>query len=119
MKFLDLNGLKQVLKRVVKYDKDSQSDVSLSTLSAQKVKASFIQPKNGTASDPIIALSNTDIAFKVGAFQYRINTDGLKVFNDNVLEKEFPEEFSKLKSQNLFLILASILHTLKEKGIMQ
>lgn len=76
MKFLDLNGLKQVLKRVVKYDKGSTTNITVGKLSV-----SSIMP--------------------------------------DISGSEFPEEFSKLRSQNLFLTIASILHTLKEKGIMQ
>lgn len=52
-------------------------------------------------------------------FNFTITSSGLKIERNPTLEKKFPEEFSKLKSQDLFLAVASILHTLKEKGIMQ
>lgn len=120
MKFLDLNGLKHLLKRVVKYDKGSTSDVTVSKLSVSKIIVNTSGSDIPEVYVPYIYYPDLNI-MNIGTpdSNFSITSSGLTLERNPTLEKKFPEEFSKLRSQDLFLTVASILHTLKEKGIMQ
>lgn len=120
MKFLDLNGLKHLLKRLVKYDKGSTTNVTVSKLSVSSIMPNISGSDIPEVYVPYIIYPDLDIMM-IGTldFNFTITSSGLKIGRNPTLEKKFPEEFSKLKSQDLFLTVASILHTLKEKGIMQ
>lgn len=120
MKFLDLNGLKHLLKRLVKYDKGSTTNVTVSKLSVGMIMPDTSGSDIPEVYVPYIEYPDLNIMI-IGTpdSNFSISSSGLKSERNPTLEKKFPEEFSKLRSQDLFLTVASILHTLKEKGIMQ
>lgn len=120
MKFLDLNGLKHLLKKIVKYDNGTSDISNINALSVNKIKTTYVQNKNtsGTAPAYIIFPDPSTIGFKAGDIRIDINpTDGLVLKADPVLEDLFPEEIATIEQQGLFLTLASILYDLKDKGI--
>lgn len=120
MKFLDLNGLKHLLKKIVKYDNGTSNISHINALSVNAIKTTYVQNKNtsGTAPAYITFPDPSTIGFKAGDIRIEINpTDGLVLKADPVLEDLFPEEIATIEQQGLFLTLASILHDLKDKGI--
>lgn len=119
MKFLDLNGLKHLLKRVVKYDKGSTSNVTVSTLYIDSLKP---HPSENIPEKYVPSITFPDIgimSFGTSDCTLFIDNNGLHAGYNPELYKQFPLEGSTLRDKDLFLVVASILHTLKEKGIMQ
>lgn len=118
MKFLDLNGLKHLLGKVVKYDKGTSNVSGINNLSVNKIGAS-----DYTSASIIFSATDTDnIKFKTGNMQIEFSSMedvGLHLVSYPLIESAYPEEFNTLKYTDLFWTIANILHTLKEKGIMQ
>lgn len=123
MKFLDLNGLKHLLGKIVKYDKGTSNVSNIINLTVNKIRTTFIQHKGTSGTAPVFISfpdSNT-IDFKAGdiIISLEANDNGLHLVSHPLLESLFPEEAETLKSGDLFITIAEILFTLKEKGIME
>ena len=124
MKFLDLNGLKHLLGKIVKYDKGTSDVSGIDNLTVNKIRPTYIQPKAalGTAQVSIVFPYKDTIDFKAGKMQIRYSTNELSGFHLEsypILEKVFPEEFKTLNTNDLFYVIADLLYTLKEKGIIE
>lgn len=122
MKFLDLKGLKHLLGKLVKYDIGTSDVSNIQNLKVNRIRTTYIQNRNtpNSASTYIIFPEANTIGFKAGDIRIEMNpTDGLVLGADPVLESLYPEEVATLQQQGLYLTLADILYTLKEKGIMQ
>ena len=122
MKFLDLNGLKHLLGKIVKYDKGTSNVSNINDLTVNnKIKTEYIQFKGTVSQAHILFPDSKSIIFEVGdiVLNMEANTSGLHLKKHPLLEKLYPEEAETLKTVDLFLTIADILSTLKEKGIMQ
>lgn len=127
MKFLDLNGLKHLLGKIVKYDKGTSNVSNIYNLKVDnRIGTTFIQrgdPSNNLDTYMAFPESRT-IIIKAGDLQLKLFSDNknkqdLFLASNPFLEKVFPEEAKTLKSNGVFYIIADILSTLKEKGIME
>ena len=123
MKFLDLNGLKHLLGKIVKYDKGTTNVSNLSNLTVDnKIKTLVIQSKAGQVAHSYIVFSDVNTMNFIGGditLAMEANKMGLHLKKHPLLEKIYPEEAQTLKDSDLFLTIADILSTLKEKGIME
>ncbi len=126
MKFLDLNGLKHLLGKIVKYDKGTSDVSTIHNLKVDnKIGTTRIQrgdPANYLNTYIDFSKTNT-LVFKAGDLELNLFSDNknrqdLFIIRDPFLEKIFPEEASTIKSNGVFCTIAEILNTLKEKGIM-
>lgn len=127
MKLLDLNGLKRLLGKIVKYDTGTSNVSNIYNLKVDnRIGTTFIQrgdPSNNLDTYMAFSASRT-IIIKAGDLQLKLFSDNknkqdLFLASNPFLEKLFPEEAKTLKSDGVFYIIANILYTLKEKGIMQ
>ena len=127
MKFLDLNGLKHLLGKMLKYDTGTSNVSNIYNLKVDnKIGTTRIQrgdPANYLNTYIDFSKTNT-LVFKAGDLELNLFSDNknrqdLFIIRDPFLEKVFPEEASTIKSNGVFLTIAEILNTLKEKGIMQ
>lgn len=123
MKFLDLNGLKHLLGKIVKYDKGTSNVSTISNLTVDnKIKTSSIQSKAGQTAHSYIVFPNVNTMYFIGgdiSLAMEANRSGLHLEKHPLLEKLYPEEAQTLKDVDLFITIADILSTLKEKGIME
>lgn len=123
MKFLDLNGLKHLLGKIVKYDKGTSNVSNITNLTVNKIRTTFIQHKgtSGTAPAFIAFLDPNTIGFKAGDISITLEAtdNGLHLTSHPLLESLYPEEAETLKNNDLFITIADILFTLKDKGIME
>lgn len=122
MKFLDLNGLKHLLGKIVKYDKGTSNVSNISNLTVDKIKTLSIQSKDEQVAHSYIAFPNVNTMNFIGGditLAMEANVKGLHLTKHPLLEKSYPEEAKKLKETDLFIIIADILSTLKEKGIIE
>lgn len=123
MKFLDLNGLKHLLGKIVKYDKGTSNVSNIINLTVNKIRTTFIQHKgtSGTAPAFIAFPDPNTIGFKAGDIQISLESgdNGLHLVSHPLLESIFPEETETLKNDDLFITIAGMLHDLKEKGIIE
>ena len=123
MRFLDLNALKHLLGKIVKYDKGTTNVSNIDKLTVdRKIKTSSIQSNAEEVPYSYIAFPNVNTMNFIGGkitLAMEANTNGLHLVKHPVLEKLHPEEAQTLKDSDLFLIIADILSTLKEKGIME
>ena len=122
MKFLNLNGLKYLLGKIVKYDKGTYNVSNINVLSVDKINTTYVQNKDasGVASTSIIFPDTDTISFKANDVVMEINSrDGIALKAFPELKSLFPEEFDTLKHLGLFLTLANLLHELKGKGIIE
>ena len=126
MKFLDLNGLKHLLGKMLKYDTGTSNVSNIYNLKVDnKIGTTRIQrgdPANYLNTYIDFSKTNT-LVFKAGdlvlnLFSDNKNRQDLFIIRDPFLEKIFPEEASTIKSNGVFCTIAEILNTLKEKGIM-
>ena len=126
MKFLDLNGLKHLLGKIVKYDTGTSSVSNIYNLKVDnRIGTTFIQrgdPSNNLDTYMAFPASRT-ILIQAGDLQLKLFSDNrhkqdLFLSSSPFLEMLFPEEVKTLKSYGVFYTIASILNTLKEKGIM-
>ena len=126
MKFLDLNGLKQLLRKIVKYDTGTSNVSNIYNLKVDnRIGTTRIQrgdPANYLNTYIDFSKTNT-LVFKAGDLELNLFSDNknrqdLFIIRDPFLEKIFPEEASTIKSNGVFCTIAEILNTLKEKGIM-
>ena len=126
MKFLDLNGLKHLLGKMLKYDTGTSNVSNIYNLKVDnKIGTTRIQrgdPANYLNTYIDFSKTNT-LVFKAGDLELNLFSDNknrqdLFIIRDPFLEKVFPEEASTIKSNGVFLTIAEILNTLKEKGIM-
>lgn len=122
MKFLDLNGLKHLLGKIVKYDKGTSNISTISNLTVDnKIKTLSIQSKAGQIAYSYIVFPNVNTMDFIGGditLAMEANRSGLHLEKHPLLEKLYPEEAQTLKETDLFITIADILSTLKEKGIM-
>lgn len=122
MKFLDLNGLKHLLGKIVKYDKGTSNISTISNLTVDnKIKTLSIQSKAGQIAHSYIVFPNVNTMDFIGGditLAMEANRSGLHLEKHPLLEKLYPEEAQTLKKTDLFITIADILSTLKEKGIM-
>lgn len=122
MKFLDLNGLKDLLGKIVKYDKGTSNVSTISNLTVDsKIKTLSIQSKAGQIAHSYIVFPNVNTMDFIGGditLTMEDNKSGLHLKKHPLLEKLYPEEAQTLKDIDLFITIADILSTLKEKGIM-
>lgn len=122
MKFLDLNGLKHLLGKIVKYDKGTSNISTISNLTVDnKIKTLSIQSKAGQIAQSYIVFPNVNTMYFIGGditLAMEANRSGLHLEKHPLLEKLYPEEAQTLKETDLFITIADILSTLKEKGIM-
>lgn len=122
MKFLDLNGLKHLLGKIVKYDKGTSNISTISNLTVDnKIKTLSIQSKAGPIAHSYIVFPNVNTMDFIGGditLAMEANRSGLHLEKHPLLEKLYPEEAQTLKETDLFITIADILSTLKEKGIM-
>lgn len=122
MKFLDLNGLKHLLGKIVKYDKGTSNISTISNLTVDnKIKTLSIQSKAGQIARSYIVFPNVNTMDFIGGditLAMEANRSGLHLEKHPLLEKLYPEEAQTLKETDLFITIADILSTLKEKGIM-
>lgn len=122
MKFLDLNGLKHLLGKIVKYDKGTSNISTISNLTVDnKIKTLSIQSKAGQIANSYIVFPNVNTMDFIGGditLAMEANRSGLHLEKHPLLEKLYPEEAQTLKETDLFITIADILSTLKEKGIM-
>lgn len=123
MKFLDLNGLKHLLGKLVKYDKGGSDVSNINNLAVNKIKTTYIQAKGASGTAPVFILfpdSNT-IVFKAGDIKIALDTtgQGLHLIEHPLLESLYPEETKTFKENDLFITLASILYDLRDKGIVE
>lgn len=123
MKFLDLNGLKHLLGKIVKYDKGTTNVSNIFNLTVDnKIKALTIQSKDGQAAHSYIVFPNVNTMEFIGGdiiLVMEANIRGLHLKKHPLLEKLYPEEAQSLKDTDLFITIADILSTLKKKGIME
>lgn len=123
MKFLDLNGLKHLLGKLVKYDKGSSDVSNINNLAVNKIKTTYIQPKGAPGTAPVFILfpDNNNIIFKAGEIKIALDTteQGLHLVEHPLLESLYSEEAKTFKEKDLFITLADILYTLKDKGIVE
>ena len=123
MKFLDLNGLKHLLEKIVKYDKGTTNVSNIFNLTADnKIKTLILQSKGADVAHSYISFPNANIMYFHGGdidLAMEANKMGLHLKRHPLLEKLYPEEAQTLKDSDLFLTIADILSTLKEKGIME
>lgn len=126
MKFLDLNGLKHLLGKMLKYDTGTSNVSNIYNLKVDnKIGTTRIQrgdPANYLNTYIDFSKTNT-LVFKAGDLELKLFSDNknrqdLFIIRDPFLEKIFPEEASTIKSNGVFCTIAEILNTLKEKGIM-
>ena len=126
MKFLDLNGLKHLLGKMLKYDTGTSNVSNIYNLKVDnKIGTTRIQrgdPANYLNTYIDFSKTNT-LVFKAGDLELNLFSDNknrqdLFIIRDPFLEKIFPEEASIIKSNGVFCTIAEILNTLKEKGIM-
>lgn len=122
MKFLDLNGLKHLLGKIVKYDKGTSNISTISNLTVDnKIKTLSIQSKAGQIAYSYIVFPNVNTMDFIGGditLAMEANRSGLHLEKHPLLEKLYPEEAQTLKETDLFITIADILSKLKEKGIM-
>lgn len=122
MKFLDLNGLKHLLGKIVKYDKGTSNISTIYNLTVDnKIKTLSIQSKAGQIAHSYIVFPNVNTMDFIGGditLAMEANRSGLHLEKHPLLEKLYPEEAQTLKETDLFITIADILSTLKEKGIM-
>lgn len=123
MKFLDLNGLKHLLGKIVKYDKGTSNVSNIINLTVNKIRTTVIQHKGTSGTAPVFISfpdSNT-IDFKAGdiIISLEANDNGLHLKSHPLLESIFPEETETLKNNDLFTTIAGMLYDLKEKGIIE
>ena len=123
MNFLDKNGLKHLLGKIVKYDKGTTNVSNIFDLTVDnKIKTLSIQSKAGQVAHSYIVFPNVNTMDFIGGditLAMEANKKGLHLAKHPLLEKLYPEEAQTLKDSDLFLIIADILSTLKEKGIME
>ena len=123
MKFLDLNALKHLLGKIVKYDKGTTNVSNIFNLTVDnKIKTLSIQSKAGQVAHSYIAFSDVNTMHFIGGditLTMEANNKGLHLTKHPLLEKLYPEEAQSLKDTDLFITIADILSTLKEKGIME
>lgn len=123
MKFLDLNGIKHLLGKIVKYDKGTSNVSNITNLTVNKIRTTHIQHKGipGTAPAFIVFQDPNTIGFKAGDINISLEAteSGLHLISHPSLESIYPEEAETLKNQDLFITIADILLTLKDKGIME
>lgn len=123
MKFLDLNALKHLLGKIVKYDKGTTNVSNISNLTVDnKIKTLSIQSKAGQVAHSYIVFSDVNTMNFIGGditLTMEANNKGLHLTKHPLLEKLYPEEAQSLKDTDLFITIADILSTLKEKGIME
>lgn len=123
MKFLDLNGLKHLLGKIVKYDKGTTNVSNIFNLTVDnKTKTLIVQSKAGEVAHSYIAFPDVNTMYLKGgdiSLAMEANKMGLHLKKHPLLEKIYPEEAQTLKDSDLFLTIADILSTLKEKGIME
>lgn len=123
MKFLDLNGLKHLLGKIVKYDKGTSNVSNITNLTVNKIRTTYIQHKgiSGTAPAFIEFPDPNTIGFKAGGINIALEAtdNGLHLTSHPLLESLYPEEAETLKNNDLFITIADILFTLKDKGIME
>ena len=123
MKFLDLNALKHLLGKIVKYDKGTTNVSNISNLTVDnKIKTLSIQSKAGQVAHSYIVFSDVNTMHFIGGditLTMEANNKGLHLTKHPLLEKLYPEEAQSLKDTDLFITIADILSTLKEKGIME
>lgn len=123
MKFLDLNGLKHLLGKIVKYDKGTTNVSNIFNLTVDnKIKALTIQSKDGQVAHSYIVFPNVNTMEFIGGdiiLVMEANIRGLHLKKHPLLEKLYPEEAQSLKDTDLFITIADILSTLKKKGIME
>lgn len=123
MRFLDLNGLKHLLGKIVKYDNGTTNVSNIYNLTVDnKIKTLSIQSKAGQVAHSYIVFPNTNTMYFIGGditLAMENNKMGLHLTNHPLLDKIYPEEATTLKECDLFLTIADILSTLKEKGIME
>lgn len=123
MKFLDLNGLKHLLGKIVKYDKGTSDVSNITNLKVNKIRTTFIQHKGtpGTAPAFITFADPGTIVFKAGDINIALEAteSGLHLISHPLLESLYSEEAETLKNNDLFITIADILFTLKDKGIME
>lgn len=123
MKFLDLNGLKHLLGKIVKYDKGTTNVSNIFNLTVDnKIKALTIQSKDGQLAHSYIVFPNVNTMEFIGGdiiLVMEANIRGLHLKKHPLLEKLYPEEAQSLKDTDLFITIADILSTLKKKGIME
>lgn len=123
MKFLDLNGLKHLLGKIVKYDKGTSNVSTIHNLTVDNhIGTLVIHSKTVPAAKSYIVFPNTNtIIFTAGDIDLAMEAtkSGLHLKKHPLLEKLYPEEASILKEVDLFITIADILSTLKEKGIME
>lgn len=123
MKFLDLNGLKHLLGKMVKYDKGTTNVSNIFNLTVDnKIKTLNIQSKDGEVAHSYIAFPNVNTMEFIGGdiiLVMEANIRGLHLKKHPLLEKLYPEEAQSLKDTDLFITIADILSTLKKKGIME
>lgn len=126
MKFLDLNGLKHLLGKMLKYDTGTSNVSNIYNLKVDnKIGTTRIQrgdPANYLNTYIDFSKTNT-LVFKAGDLELNLFSDNknrqdLFIIRDPFLEKIFPEEASTIKRNGVFCTIAEILNTLKEKGIM-
>lgn len=126
MKFLDLNGLKHLLGKILKYDTGTSNVSNIYNLKVDnRIGTQRIQRGNPSDNlDTYISFpASRTIDFKAGDLEFNLFSDNkhrqdLFLIRCPNLERIFPEELKTIKSQGLFYIIAEILNTLKEKGIM-
>nr|DAM49335.1 MAG TPA: hypothetical protein [Crassvirales sp.] len=123
MKFLDLNGLKHLLGKIVKYDKGTTNISNIFNLTAaNKIKALVIQSKDADVAHSYISFPSVNTMYFTGgkiSLAMEANKMGLHLKKHPLLESIYPEEAETLENQDLFIIIADILATLKKKGIME
>lgn len=123
MKFLDLNGLKHLLGKIVKYDKGTSNVSNITNLTVNKIRTTYIQHKgiSGTAPAFIVFPDPNTIGFKAGDINIALEAtdNGLHLTSHPLLESLYSEEAETLKNNDLFITIADILFTLKDKGIME
>lgn len=123
MKFLDLNALKHLLGKIVKYDKGTTNVSNIFNLTVDnKIKTLSIQSKAGQVAHSYIVFSDVNTMNFIGGditLAMEANNKGLHLTKHPLLEKLYPEEAQSLKDTDLFITIADILSTLKEKGIME
>ncbi len=123
MKFLDLNGLKHLLGKIVKYDKGTTNVSNIFNITVDnKTKTLIVQSKASEVAHSFITFPNANTMYFIGGditLAMEANKMGLHLTKHPLLEKIYPEEAKTLKDSDLFLTIADILSTLKEKGIME
>ena len=127
MKFLDLNGLKQLLRKIVKYDTGTSNVSNIYNLKVDNCIGTTRIQKGDPANnlDTYISFKESrTLDFKAGNLEIKLFSDNkhrqdLFIISDPYLELVYPDAAKILKQFGLFNTIADILTTLKEKGIMQ